>query len=192
MLWLRRLPYRRGYGIHSPWAFSLVTGVIYEKENFYSYEELRRQRVSALSREKDDRLLLRLANEAQPSRAVVWGGESVEDSLRYLKAGCRNCDFRRMGQGDMGLLRQTLEEWGSIDLLYVDDAEGWREVVEEALPFSRVRTCIIIRCVGGKARQEWLGLIADERVRISFDLYYLGLLYFDTRFAKQDYIINYT
>ena len=192
MLWLRRLPYRRGYGIHSPWAFNLVTGVIYEKESFYAYGVLHRQRTSSLTREKDDRLLLRLANESQPSCAVVWGGESVEDSFRYLKAGCRSCDYRHLGNGDMDMLRQTLDEWDGLDFLYVDDAEGWREVVEAALPFSHARTCIVIRNVCGRARKAWRELIADERVRVSFDLYYLGILYFDTRFAKQDYIINYT
>lgn len=191
-LWLRRIPYRQGYGIHSPWAFNLVTGVIYEKGNFYAYGDLHRQRTSALTREKDDRLLLRLANDFQPSRAIVWGGDAVSEPLRYLRAGCSSCDYRRMGKDDAELLRRTLDEWDGIDLLYIDDAERWRDIVGEVLPFSRARTCIIIRCVGGRARDDWRAIIADERVRVSFDLYYLGILCFDPRFAKQDYIINYT
>ena len=34
--WLRRFRKRRGYGIHSPAAFQFVTGVVYEKGEYYA------------------------------------------------------------------------------------------------------------------------------------------------------------
>lgn len=191
-LWLHRLPYRRGYGIHSPWAFNLVTGVIYEKGEYYSYEPLRCRRTSDATCEKDDRLMLRLANAFQPSRTVVWGGDAAAEPLRYMQAGRKACDYRHIESGNAEALRQTLEDWGSIDMLYVDDAEAWRSVAEECLPYVHAHTCIIIRNIGGRAREDWNALIADGRIRLSFDLYYLGILCFDGRFAKQDYVINYT
>lgn len=191
ILWFRRLPYRRGYGIHSPWAFSFVTGVIYERGEFYAYEALRRQRGSDATSEKDDRLLLRLANAFQPSRAIVWGGESVGEPLRYMKAGRSACEYRHLHPGDGGQMEYVLKEWGSVDMLYVDDASAWRDVVEAALPYVHAHTCVIIRNVGGADGGVWQEVIADSRVRLSFDLYYLGILCFDPRFAKQDYVINY-
>lgn len=39
--WLLRFRHRRGYGIHSPFAFSFVTGVVYEQGTYYAYPELK-------------------------------------------------------------------------------------------------------------------------------------------------------
>lgn len=39
-IWLSRFRYRCGYGVHSPFAFSLITDVIYEKRPYYAYQSL--------------------------------------------------------------------------------------------------------------------------------------------------------
>ena len=71
----RRVPNRRGYGIHSPFAFGFVTGVIYERGEFYAYDELRKMRRdgSHALREKDERLLLRIANFQHPQSGTLLG-----------------------------------------------------------------------------------------------------------------------
>ena len=38
LIWLSRFRYRCGYGVHSPFAFSLITDVIYEKMPYYAYD----------------------------------------------------------------------------------------------------------------------------------------------------------
>ena len=38
LVWLMRVRHRRGYGIHSPFAFGFVTGVVYEDGAYYGYE----------------------------------------------------------------------------------------------------------------------------------------------------------
>ena len=70
---LLRWRHRRGYGIHSPWAFALVTGVIYEKGDFYAYADL-----------PDDRnvkLLFRLANDFQPKKVILYNGISGANAI---------------------------------------------------------------------------------------------------------------
>ena len=67
--WLLRFRHRRGYGIHSPFAFSFVTGVVYEQGTYYAYPELKAMYKKLRPhgvRLKDGRLLFRLANFAQP------------------------------------------------------------------------------------------------------------------------------
>ena len=39
-IWLYRFRHRCGYGVHSPFAFNLITHVIYESTAYYKYEEL--------------------------------------------------------------------------------------------------------------------------------------------------------
>ena len=88
-VWLHRIRHRCGYGIHSPFAFALVTQVLYNPGEYYAYRKLsmlhpwyvRWFRLRPLA---VHRLLFRLANYWQP--AVV--GAPVEYHP-YLHEGCR-------------------------------------------------------------------------------------------------------
>jgi len=42
--WISRWRHRRGYGVHSPWAFSWITQVIYNDMAYYAYANLQRRR----------------------------------------------------------------------------------------------------------------------------------------------------
>ena len=42
-IWLSRFRYRCGYGVHSPFAFSLITDVIYEYTPYYAYHALQEE-----------------------------------------------------------------------------------------------------------------------------------------------------
>lgn len=87
LVWLSRFRHRRGYGIHSPSAFDFVTGVIYERAEYYAYRPLR-QRYGLRGRHlKDARLLFRLANHVQPHTIVVPQC-TPEYTQAYLQAGC--------------------------------------------------------------------------------------------------------
>lgn len=39
-IWLARFRHRCGYGVHSPFAFDLITNVIYERTPYYAYSSL--------------------------------------------------------------------------------------------------------------------------------------------------------
>ena len=98
-IWLRRFRHRRGYGVHSPFAFDFITDVVYEQSAYYQYKELRAHE-KRLKQEKGTdwlyeplklkRLLFRLVNYAQPA-TVVDAGRLSASSL-YLKAACGKAD----------------------------------------------------------------------------------------------------
>lgn len=79
-VWCKRFRHRCGYGVHSPFAFNLITWVIYEKDNFYAYADLENVRF-ALHREgyrelgasKVNKLLFRLVNYLQPQSVLELG-----------------------------------------------------------------------------------------------------------------------
>lgn len=79
-----RLLHRHGYGIQSPWLFTLVTEVIPAKEEYYAYTSL--PPVEGW-RTRDLRLLLRLANHFQPSEIQVINLPA--HLSQWLSAGCR-------------------------------------------------------------------------------------------------------
>ena len=99
-IWLYRFRHRCGYGVHSPFAFNLITHVIYESTAYYKYEELAKAQ-KQLELEKDrrwkyeskkvKRLLFRLVNYTQPETIVDAG--TLAASALYLKAGKEGADL---------------------------------------------------------------------------------------------------
>jgi predicted O-methyltransferase YrrM len=59
----RKIRYRKGYGVHSPFVYDLITKVIEEKSSFYAYNEIENFRKQLLAR--NDELSLITAKETQ-------------------------------------------------------------------------------------------------------------------------------
>lgn len=192
-IWLRRFRHRRGYGVHSPFAFGFITDVVYEKTPYYKYEELAAQSLcSRLPREPARvlRLLFRLVNYAQP-RTLVDAGPETAASL-YLKAGKEACRYIRMDEADKLPLAGNV----AVDFLYLHHPHR-TDFVREAFDVcaSRVtpRSLFVIDGIHRSRDMAalWRQIQQDKRTGITFDLYDLGILFFDKRMNKQDYIVNF-
>ena len=187
--WIRlcRISHRKGYGIHSPFAFNLVTGVIYERAQYYAYAELA-EKFAAEARDypqRDLRLLMRLCNDAGPRRGIIICPEN-QAIPAYLKRGCAACRFTThaaVPQGDAG----------SIDWAYVGTDADLADALPGLLTLASDRCVIVIRgiCRTPQTAAAWEQLKSDERVRVTFDLYDYGLAYFESRLNKEDYVICY-
>lgn len=190
LIWVRRFRHRCGYGVHSPFAFNLITGVIYEKGEFYAYSPLRELRGEAKGREKDDKLMLRLINDRQPDTclAILPEGEATS---RYLKAGCRKCKIAKAATWSAEA-EATLQKWGKADMIYIDHPR-WAEMVERALPHTDEHTLIVLKGIHRNAasRRAWQQLLDREEVRVTFDLHHFGLIYRLQRLNRQHYLVNY-
>lgn len=121
--WMRRFRHRRGYNIHSPFAFNLVTGVIYERGAYYAYDDLRnlRKTVPSKLRERDDRLLLRLINASMAKEALVIG-DGLQMQTAYLRAGRPSCLFREITTSDLRTSQGNALKIHpvKVDFLYLD------------------------------------------------------------------------
>lgn len=191
--WLIRFRKRCGYGIHSPFAFDFVTGVIYEEGCYYAYRELNSWRVtqSCRLRLKDDQLLFRLANYVSPATALAVG-EQLDVSLAYLQAGCRHCQWQTVAKDSPSLV-DRLAICSQVDLVYLDQPEMLTKLFPLFLQRVSDKTLIIVRNIrkNKETTRQWRQVLANETVRVSFDLYDFGLLFFESRLNKEDYIINY-
>jgi hypothetical protein len=196
---LLRFRHRCGYGVHSPFAFNLITGVIYQRTPYYAYKELAAEE-KRLAREKPrswryemnkvKRLLFRLVNEAQP-RSIVDVGRPAASAL-YLKAAKRQTDYTAATE----LAELFLEAGVPVDFLYLHDT-GRPELLREAFRLCAARTTprslFVVEGIGHNRamRALWKEMTDDPRVSITFDLFDLGLLFFDTEKVKQHYIVNF-
>lgn len=198
-IWLLRFRHRCGYGVHSPFAFNLITQVIYERTPYYKYKDLAEEE-KRLAPEKDKnwkyeskkikRLLFRLVNEAQPN-VVVDAGTLAASSL-YLKAGKVGADYLAATE----LSELFLEADVPVDFLYLHDYRR-PAFVEEVFRVCAARTCrkSVFVVEGIRYTPEmfalWKRMQQDEKAGVTFDLYDLGIIFFDKTKIKQDYIVNF-
>ena len=84
----------------------------------------------------------------------------------------------------------------SVDFLYLNDYRN-PDLLEEAFRVCAHRTTpksvFVVHgiCYSKEMKALWKKLQADERVGITFDLYDVGLLFFDKTKIKQQYIVNF-
>ena len=164
-VWLRRIGHCRGFGIQSPSDYWLVRYVINEHWPYYQYEALG-QDDDWLTR-KLGRLCFRIANWRQP--AVIESSAYRE----YLQAGCRKA------------------VWGESSELMVLSLEGdWRSRLSYI--YNKVSADSVLVVTGlSKARDVWREIVDDERAVLTFDLYYCGIVLFDKKRDKKNYIVNF-
>ncbi len=168
LVWLVRFRHRCGYGVHSPFAFNFLTGVVYERTPYYAYAPLDSALPPAfrMRRRKGLHLLLRLANWLQPQVAVVPEGASYARS--YLLAGCARtvvCGHAPAAGADMVLLCKP-------------DDEAAR----------RVRGGGVLVLDNLQGHREWFRSLPAT---LTFDLYDVGVAIYEQRLTKQHYIINF-
>ena len=196
---LARFRHRRGYGVHSPFAFHLIMGVIYETAPYYKYAFLLEEEKQLASRWprrwrggslKVKRLLFRLVNYARPETIVDAGCLSAPGL--YLKAAREGAAYTAAA----GLDELFLESGVPVDFLYLHD---WHhpDFVEEVFRqcVERTRGCSVFVIEGIRytrtMRRLWEAMKQDERCGITFDLYDLGIIFFDRTKIKQHYLVNF-
>ena len=197
--WCRRFRHRCGYGVHSPSDFFLITSVIYEKMPYYAYDRLKASAGSkALPhyREKVNRLLFRLVNFYRPM-VLVEVGTGNGDAFRYMKEARSSMDAVSLEGTDWQETRRQLEkelaDIKQIDFLHIAHTPYYKEVFERLLPYLHERSSVVVGDIyTSKEREDWWKqLTNDERVRLTFDLYDIGLMFFDKKRYKQNFIVNF-
>lgn len=193
LVWCRRVRQRRGYGVHSPYAYNLIKQVFFETGTFYAYDGLERALGHSRTcwQRKTDRLMLRLANEVQPQRIVV-AGPHLDVPARYAEAGCRRA--RRMDvSGPMSTWPPHLLEQPQVDFWLWEaqqlDLKQFETVAAAVAPQSVAVVYGIYR--SRQATRLWRSLERSPRSVVTFDLYDVGIVCFDTQYNKQSYRVSF-
>ncbi len=168
-VWLCRINHCRGFGIQSPTDYRFVRYVVNEQWPYYAYEKLDAE-ASWLDR-KLGHLCLRLANALQPTDVVDRAGAAP-----YLLAGCRKARVADDFCPDTAY---------GLAVVDVDD-----ERLEQAVDLAEGHSVLMVRCIW-RNPQRWQQLVGNPRTVVTFDLYYCGIAFFDTRRAKHNYIVNF-
>lgn len=193
--WLVRFRHRRGYGIHSPFAFSFVTDVIYERGEYYAYAPLSTIHPGhgerPLLRRRDLRLLFRIAN-ASGAQEVLLAAHDAQRVKQYVAAARPRVRFHTAAP-DSGALRDALHNLRGIHLAYAEAEALDRDTVELLLAAAEPNAYIVLHGIHRNAtsRKAWGILRADSCTRVTFDLHDFGIACLEARLNKENHIINY-
>lgn len=195
--WIYRFRHRCGYGVHSPTDFFLITSVIYEDLPYYAYKELERGNFPKNLphyRTKVNRLLFRLANYYHPD-LLVEVGTGNGSSGAYLKAARPSAEAFAVPKGHEDL-ESLCKEWKKcnrkVDFMHIGFTDNPNEVFETVYPLLSTQACVVVGGIHQANRKDWWKvLLADERIRIAFDLYDIGILLFEEGRFKQNYVVNF-
>ena len=167
-VWLSRLHHCRGFGIQSPTDYWLVRYVLNEHWPYYQYKTLGKG--DDWLRRKLGLLYFRLANWRQP-QVIIGSGYD-----KYWKAGCQKAVVTQ----DMPAL---------VELMFTDISKA-DQLLSMLETHTDERSVVVVEGIWHDWT-AWQHLVSSNQVRVSFDLYYCGILMFDPKRAKKHYIINF-
>lgn len=210
--WCRRFRHRCGYGVHSPSDFFLITFVVYERMAFYAYRSLhaKRKEVQFLPhyREKVDKFLFRLTNYWQPSSILEIGTGSGLSALYMAEAkhvpvytydSCLRREVSCLLSSYPRIVYRKEEEIWNWDLpflpemVHIAHTVHYKEIFDYLCGKAGSRTCFVIAApYATKEKKEWWkSVVADPRTGVTFDLYDVGLVFFDKCRIKEHRIVNF-
>lgn len=185
--WLRRIKYCRGFGVQSPSAYRFIRYVINEHYPYYAYDELRKElpRLDSLTRKRME-LYFRVANFRQASLWLDFC-ERNEVIATYVGRGCHATQVRRITD----LQQITADD--RIEVLRICPSAGCEALLEAALQKTDDHTLFIIEDIGynDTAKRMWQKLLESDLTSVSYDLYYLGIAFFDRKRYKANYVVNF-
>lgn len=211
----RYVRFRKGYGVHSPFAFGLINKVVEEKRAFYVFEEieeiysLRCPKIKYSS--KYGRFLFRLVNFLGV-KSVLQVGVSEGWQSMYLNAAAKHLIALDSEEGKLlkavelnedlkalqtmpGLpadqVSQAVEKLGSLDLLFLNvssDEVQTKQLFELCLRYVHSDTVLVIDGIHKKRMKRlWDQIRQRKDISVTMDLHSLGLVFFNRKMHKKNY-----
>ena len=213
---VRRIKHRKGFGVHSPFAFAIITEVIEEKTPYYAYVTLRRAHAGRPNLPfKVASLLFRLADRFACQHSLVIGNDAgcallplmlvdsrshiyafpVEELAAETRTRLSLCGVRSGSFSHCTSLSEIPEQQ-LLDMVVVHDMpEGMssEEVFHWIMEHTSTQSVIFLRNIrrGAPLHDLWERFCDADNVEITMDLYEYGLVIRRPRFFKQHYIVSF-
>ena len=174
LVWLSRIHKCQGFGIQSPTDFDFVRTVINEYDAYYVYDEIKEE--NWLQRKLGE-LYFRVTNWRQPATILTDAYQP------WFQAGCRSARIVSTHSTNTShpsplpieLARIEIEQYTQLEQLYAH---------------CNQLSVIIVEGIW-RNWQAWHAIEHDTHTGTTFDLYYCGIVFFDTQRYKHNYRINF-
>lgn len=186
-VWLRRFAYRCGYGVHSPFAFNFITGVVFEKGFYYAYQNLDHLYLTRIQRcfshrKKQLHFLFRLTNFVMPDVLVSCAPLS-EAEISYISAARTSVPWSSLS---------GLSGNGMRVLCFCDFNDRLKDCLKIISENAECDSALLVRVASPEELAALTRLIAESTYPVvTFDLYDYMVVFFNTRLHRQHYLVNF-
>ncbi|MCE5226042.1 MAG: SAM-dependent methyltransferase [Porphyromonadaceae bacterium] len=249
ILLYRRVRYRKGYGVHSPFVYNVITKVIEESGSYYPLSDIALTRLKLHYREemvsypdkrnkekskqqtighlvqkkaispKQGALLFKLTNYFKPVHILQIGTTMGLSSLyltsyasglrcialeslpefaavaRETLKEARNQIDLRVGNY-LNLLPQAIQDLKQLDFVFFNtpnDELSCSLLFNECVKHVHQETVFVFVGIksSAKMRKIWAEICSHPDVTVTIDLYSLGIVFFNNKLHKRNYITYY-
>lgn len=249
VLLFRRVRYRKGYGVHSPFVYNVITKVIEESSSYYPLADIALTRLKLHYREdlvsypdkrnkeksrqqtighfvqkkaispKQGALLFKLTNYFKPVYILQIGTNMGLSTLYLTSYACglhciamestpefaavaaetlkeaRNKVDLRVGNYPE-LLPKVLQDLKQLDFVFFNTSSDElcsSLLFNECVKYVHQNTVFVFYGIKNsrKMRQLWIGICSHPDVTVTIDLYSLGIVFFNKKLYKHNYITYY-
>lgn len=212
-----KIRHHKGHGIHSPFVFNFITKVIEEKTPYYAYFDIRQYLEGKdpnlnLSKTKTVHLIFKTVNYFKPNSVLELGSGIGIRSL-YITAISRKIRLTAIepDENNRSMAQKFYKDWrnsielkerldfnskDNVDCLMINLNEYKINFEEFCLIIKNMlheHSFIIIDGIRTNKKNQllWKELVADQNIKISLDLFYVGILFFDTKYHKQNFKLSF-
>ena len=186
-IWVSRFRKRKGYGVHSPFAFSFIRSVVLETTPYYAYEELAALhpwwvRWFHLYPMECRQLLFRLANFAEPKQVALLTQDEV--TKKYVTAAVPKAKITPVAS--VAPVAPEIADFVFVERSRLQEAEE----IAAAMPEGGMLVCEGIH-EDRTALESWHRIQQAPHTGVTFDLYTYGVAFFNPALYKQHYKVNF-
>ncbi|WP_413666146.1 hypothetical protein ACEN9X_16320 [Mucilaginibacter sp. Mucisp86] len=186
-----RLGANNRHGIHSPFVYKLIDTVIYDYHGQKVYREIE----ETIRKQHSDkgmintlplkfyRLLYRFAVYFNPQTILLADSEDYISELVIKQA---NPEVQSITLAAQGIC--------PADMILADALKQSRaNYAAEIMPFIHDNTVIIFTNIHRNAstKQSWEQLKLNQQVRVTIDLFYIGMVFFKPGMSREDFRVRY-
>lgn len=187
---IRRIKHRRGFGVHSPFAYAIITEVIEEKLPYYAYSSMqRRYDKKSPVPFKVVCLLFRLANRFSCRNIAILGDE------QYARMPLIEVDSRNTVSvfSDAQSLPTSDDVKYDMIVFNKNPFQNESQLLEWVMKHATPETIFFAKGIQPKHALEtfWDAFSELDEVPITMDLFDYGLAIMKPNFYKQHYIVSF-
>lgn len=186
-VWLQRIDKCRGFGIQSPSAYNFVCNVVNKPSNDLVYQQMRKKYPTndQLERKKAE-FVFRLVHQLEVKQCF-WSKDVASLIQQYANEGNPNCEQLFISE-----IEDIALDLSKKSLIYVKLSDEIENFITKIVHESSAETILVIDGINEHKAQKqfWKNLQANEQTGVCFDLYYIGVVFFDKRYPHK-YIVNF-
>ncbi|SHF64322.1 O-methyltransferase [Dysgonomonas macrotermitis] len=213
---LYKVRHHKGHGIHSPFVFSYITKCIEEKTPYYAYEDIKSYLELfpeiSFNESKFERLLFKTVNHFKPKSILELGcGYGINTLYLTVASSQGTCISVGTNQEKEQLAKHIYSKWprsikftndqfpivnevqDCILLNLRDYTANHEQLVKYLFSVTGENSFIIVDGIRTNRKHQmlWKRLINSEEVKVSMDLFHMGLLFFDSKYYKRNYKLSF-